>query len=157
MSLRPLVGAPLAALLLLASPGCHDRRLLGPFEGRAAPATEPMDWIAVDSANLEAQQRRRPGSVSYRLQLPDRSARPELRQVELRFLQPLDGAKVDARATGPRQALTVLEGKRVAGETVTIPLGSLEVDEVELVVHHHQRPLPLVRAVRLGRSVRRMD
>jgi hypothetical protein len=142
----------LVGLLLAPASGCRERWLFHPLQRPAAPATE-LVWSGFDPAALEVAEDGRYGTVRYRLRLVTSAAGvPDLQQIELRFREPLEGAKVDARGEGPRQALTLLQGKRIGGDTVRIALAPLELDRLDVVIHHHRRPLPLVQQVRLGRA-----
>jgi hypothetical protein len=150
--------AALAAVVALPA-GCRGRWLLGPFQRRAA-AEEPLAWAPLPAATAVDVFESGHGSVRFRVPL---SATPPgdgtaagavagaLRRVEVRFHDPLDGAAVDAVAVGAPGWLTVVDGKRIGGDTVSVPIPPGDLDRVELTVHHHLRPLPVVREVRLGR------
>jgi hypothetical protein len=92
------------------------------------------------------------GSGQIRFGIP--LGQPGVRRVELRFGGALNGARVDAYASGPRHQLPVMEDRRFRGDTVVVALPELTLDRVEVVVHHHLRPTPLPPGVRLGREVR---
>jgi hypothetical protein len=64
----------------------------------------------------------------------------------LRFRDPLDGARVDAYANGPRLHETLLR-KRIGGDSVLVPMPPGTVDTVEVRVHRNLRPPPIVRDV----------
>jgi hypothetical protein len=142
--------ALLAALLATATAAC-DRHALGAFQGNGA-AAEPLVWTAIDPAGVRTDEDSSRGIASFQIDVPAAVGAGPLRQLELRFVQPLDGAKVDVDAIGARHAVTLLRGKRAAGATVVIPLAPLPLDRIEVTVHHHLRPAPLLQNVRLGRA-----
>lgn len=151
MSLRVVAGRTWLAGLALLAAGCHDRWLFAPFDRRAPRPAEVLDWTPLATDSVDLVETRSPGRVRYRLLLPaGRGARE--RRLEVRFRERLEGAKVDARGTGPRHALTLLHEKRVGGSTVSIPLPTVALEAVDLLVHHHRRPLPLVAEARVGRA-----
>jgi hypothetical protein len=134
--------------------GCRDGWLAGPLQRRApAAGAGALAWTPAPADTAVEVQDDDGGTVRYRMQLPvaDGGAAP-LRGVELRFHEPLDGARVDAWAVSDRGWLVVLAGRRIGGDTVVVPLPPGGQDRIELAVHHHLRPLPVVRSVRLGRS-----
>jgi len=120
----------------------HGRLRLDPFaRGRAAPharlvaTTIEPDQITTSAAPF--------GVVGYHLPLP--AGLSDADSVEVRFRDALDGAKVDAEATGPRSHARLLR-KRVGGDTVTVPLAPGRIDAVDLRVRHGLRPPPILRA-----------
>jgi hypothetical protein len=126
------------------SPPARLRSLLAP----PSPPAARVSWTPLDPGSLEVAEEHAPRNVRYLVRLPAGSGWTEL---ELRFRDGLDGARVDATGSGPRQSLTLLEGRRIGGNTVTIHLAPVPLEVVEVVVHRHFRPLPLVAGVRLGR------
>jgi hypothetical protein len=140
--------AALGAILLVAFAGCHERWLLGPFEGRRQ-APEALAWSSLDPRDVDIVEQRSHGSVRYRVHLPGVAHSRALR-LELRFREPLAGARVDAHGTGPRHALTLVNRRRVGGDTIAVPLAPLAFERVDVIVHHHLRAVPLVQEVRLG-------
>ena len=52
---------------------------------------------------------------------------------------------MDAFVEGPRQRVTVVHGKRVAGDTVAVPLVPGTIDTVDVWVHRRLRSPPIVR------------
>lgn len=142
--------ASLCALVLVASAGCRADGPRARLRALLAPPRRPspISWTALDPASLEVAEERGPRNVRYLVRLPAPAGWSEL---ELRFRQGLDGARVDALGSGPRQSLTLLEGRRVGSDTVTVPLAPVPLEVIEVVVHRHLRPLPLIAGVRLGR------
>ena len=53
---------------------------------------------------------------------------------------------------GPLSSALARAGRRTGGDTVSIPIPPVDVDRLQLTVHHHLRPLPVVAEVRLGRT-----
>jgi hypothetical protein len=147
--LAALAALALALVVLLARRD-RDHWLFGPFQ-RAAPLEERVAWEALPGADVDAYEiaHGMDGAIRVRARLPDGTTGIE--RVEVRFHAPLDGARVDAWAVGDRGWQTLLDGRRVAGDTVAIPVPPGPIDRVELTVHHHLRPLPVVRDVRFGR------
>jgi hypothetical protein len=143
--------ALLAGALVLAPGGCRDGWLLGPLDHGAAPGARDLTWSALDAGEVEVIEDRSRGAVRYRLRLPEGTAGADLRRLDVSFQRPLDGARVDVRGAGPRHALTLLHGRRIGGDTVAIPLAPALTD-VDLVVHHHLRPVPLLARIRAGRA-----
>jgi hypothetical protein len=152
-----VAAAALAAIAAL-SAGCGGRWLLGPFQ-REAAAEEPLSWAPLPAATAVDVVESGHGSVHLRVPLPPTSPATgagagagALRRVEVRFHDPLNGALVDAEVVGAPGWLTVVDGKRIGGDTVAVPIPPGDLDRLELTVHHHLRPLPVVREVRLGRA-----
>lgn len=65
----------------------------------------------------------------------------------LRFADPLDGAKVQAFASGANGQQTLLRDRRVGGAEIEIPLGALPWQTVDVVVHNHLRPAGILNEV----------
>ena len=151
---------PLAMLALAASAGCDGKGaahwLAGRFPGQRARPEPVLAWQEVDPAALVVNNDASRHAVRFSIHVPAGPVAlpsPPVVAVEMVFFDPLDGAKVDASATGPRHTVTLLEHKRFAGDTVTMPLAALPLTDVEVVVHNHLRPPPVIRRVRVGRSL----
>ena len=84
------------------------------------------------------------GVVAFRVPLP--AGTTDADSVELRFREPLDGARVEAFADGPQLHATLLH-KRVGGDTIVVPLPAGAIDLVHVRVHRNLRPPPIVRGV----------
>jgi hypothetical protein len=143
--------ALLTGLLLAAATAGCDGRALGAFQRNGARA-EPLVWTALDPAGVGMQEDPSRRIARFLIDVPAAVGAGPLRQLELCFAQPLDGARVDADAMGARHAVTLLQGKRAGGATVLIPLAPLPLDRIEVTVHHHLRPAPLLQELRLGRA-----
>jgi hypothetical protein len=121
----------------------HGRIHVEPF-ARARPAATgsyvatPIDPGAVTTTEL------RPGVVGYVVPLPPGLIDAD--RLELRFRAALDGARVEAIGGGPRTHATLLR-QRVGGDSVVVPLAPGRIDAVEVRVHRHLRPTPIVREV----------
>ncbi len=147
----------LVTALLSSTAGCvgrdgdggRGRWMFGPF-ARPPEPTRSLTYTRVAPAELEITEDHHGGTVHYRVRPPVVPGGVDLRLVELRFRDPLDGARVDARGAGARQTLTLLHGRRIGGDRLTIPVGALPLESIDVVVHHHLRPTPLVEQVTLG-------
>jgi len=146
---RDAVGLLVAAAALGA--GCRRGWLFGPL-GREPPPVENLAWTEAPADALAVTEGEPRGAVSYAVALPPAAGAPPLRRVELRFAQSLDGARVDVQAIGPRGWLTLVDGRRTGGDTVSIPIPPVDADRLQVTVHHHLRPLPVVAEVRFGRA-----
>ena len=119
----------------------HGRLRLDPFaHARAAPrprlVSAQIDPDAITTSGYGF------GEVSYRVALP--LGLTDCDSVEFRFRDGLDGAKVEATADGPQLHGRLLD-KRIAGDTVAVPLAPGRVDTVDLRVRHHFRAPPILR------------
>jgi len=76
------------------------------------------------------------------------------RSVEVRFTQPLRGAKVDVDAEGEFGRMSLLREERVGGTTLPLLWGMREVKKVVVRVHQHLRKTPIVDGFTSVRSVR---
>jgi hypothetical protein len=71
--------------------------------------------------------------------------------LRVRFAQSLDGMRVDARAVDPRgRVMLILDDRRVASDTVMLDWGPVEMERIEVTLHHHLRPRPVVAQWRAG-------
>jgi hypothetical protein len=82
------------------------------------------------------------GLIAFRIPIPAGTVDGD--SVQLRFREPLDGARVEAFGQGPRTSATLLR-KRIGGDTVVVPLAPGRVDAVDVRVHRNFRPPPIVR------------
>jgi len=152
---------PLAMLAWAASAGCDGKAaapwLTGRLPGHRARPEPVLAWQEVEPAALVVNNDAALHAVRFSIHVPAGPVAtppsPPVVAVEMVFFDPLDGAKVDASATGPRHTVTLLEHKRFAGDTVTMPLAALPLTDVEVVVHNHLRPPPVIRRVRVGRAL----
>jgi len=142
--------ALLAGLLAAVTGGC-DRHALGALQGNGAGA-ESLAWTRIDPAGVATEEDPSRGIAHFQIDVPAAAGAGPLRQLELRFVQALDGARVDVDAIGARHEVTLLRGKRAGGATIVIPLAPLPLDRIEVTVHHHLRPAPLLQELRLGRA-----
>lgn len=76
----------------------------------------------------------------------------EGRVLAVDFVEPLDGAKVDARLSGPSGDVLLFENRRVAGTRVWVEWTNAAAQRVTLMVHKHLRHTPQVRAWQVGRT-----
>jgi hypothetical protein len=157
------VGPLLTSLLLAApcfvpedaTPGWKQAALPREAPALAAPAGVPQfrsgEWLAVVDDRSElylAGVPALPGSTRFDFELGAGG-----RSLELRFEQPLRGAKVDVSAWGPSGPMTLLHEQRVGASTLTLAWGANDVESVSVRVHQHLREPPVVRGLR---SVRRL-
>jgi hypothetical protein len=80
-----------------------------------------------------------PGRLDYRFRMAKGSQR-----LELEFLEPLRGAKVDIIAYSGGRELPLLRERRVAGQSLDTAWSVPDVDTVVVSVHHHFREKPVV-------------
>jgi hypothetical protein len=134
----------LAAALVAPAAGCWGSSDWNPFARKPPPAVPvivtPIDLDAVTASEPS------PWIVRYRVALPPVCPALSASTLKLRFAAPLNGAKVDAVVEGPRQRVTVLDGKRVGGDTIAVPLAPGTLDTVDVRVHRRLRAPPIVRA-----------
>ncbi len=88
------------------------------------------------------------GRMAYTFQVPR-----DARRLELGFLEPLRGAKVDVVAYAGSRAFPLLDEKRHAGSEVAAVWSMEGVDSVVVRIHRHFREKPVVRTWRVGRQV----
>jgi hypothetical protein len=139
---RPIAwGIAAAGALALAAVGLHGRVRLDTL---ARPASRgPLVATAIGADTITTTE---PyfGLIAFQIPLPAGTVDGD--RVELRFREPLDGARVEAYGQGPRTSATLLR-KRVGGDTVVVPLAPGRVDTVDVRVHRNFRPPPIVRDV----------
>jgi hypothetical protein len=141
----------IAGLVALAGAGCRKGWCAGHRErGRTQPG---LVWKTASADAITIREDRDHRRVSYGVQLPTQTE-PALRQVQLRFRDPLEGAKVDASGSSARAGVTLLHEQRFGGDVVTVDLPGVPLDTLEVVVHHHLRRVPILRDVRFGSEVR---
>jgi hypothetical protein len=135
--------APIFVGLVFTLGGCAAGRCADDTPGALAWTTIAPDAIeSAPSAHV----------IRFGIDLPA-SARPARRLV-LCFAHPLDGAEVETFGTGPRHWLTELDERRVSGAALAVELPPLAFRRLDVVVHHHLRPVPLPPHVRIGAEVR---
>jgi hypothetical protein len=111
-----------------------------------------LTWTDLPAHAIHVYEERGHRRTHYCVQLPEGHT---ARAVELRFASSLAGAKVDAWASGPSGQVTLLHERRMRGGIVAVTLPPLALGYVEVVVHHHLRPPPLLRLARVAREVSR--
>ncbi|WP_164007156.1 hypothetical protein [Pyxidicoccus trucidator] len=133
------------------------KRVELPTEAPALAAAEDVDQFRVGEPVqlLESNPRAyvgatkpKPGRMAYTFRFPAGTSR-----LEVSFLEPLRGAKVDATASAEARTFPLLSERRQAGETLVLDWNAADVDGVVVEVHHHLRERPVVRSWRTGRSV----
>jgi hypothetical protein len=140
----------LLAATVFGAAGCRGR---WPFTGHApieARDGAKIAWRAVDASAVEVVDQGERGGVRYRVHLPPADAGGGARHLAISFERPLDGAKIDAVAAGRGNAQPLAHDRRVGGSRVDLPLGTMRWESVDVVVHHHLRQPPIVRAVLLA-------
>jgi len=143
--MRPTVLGVVAAVVLVVAAVLHGRFRLDPFaHARAAPRGAMVATpIGADTVMTSEPSF---GVIAFRVPLPPGTAGAD--SLQLRFREPLDGARVEAFADGPQLHATLLH-KRAGGDTVVVPLPPGPVDSVHIRVHRNLRPPPIVRDVAL--------
>jgi hypothetical protein len=144
---RILLGA---ALALLAGAGCRKGWCAAACDRTRSPARANLTWTTASSDAITIAEEHDGRRVRYGVQLP---AAASLRQVQLRFREGLQGAKVDARGRSLRAEVSLLHDRRFGGNVVTVDLPGVRLEYLAVVVHHHLRPTPILRDVRFGSEV----
>jgi hypothetical protein len=131
------------------SPGWKQVILPNDAPSLAAPAaveqfrSEGMVTIVDERAEIFlAGERTWAGPVVFDLELGAGG-----RSLEVQFVQPLRGAKVDVTARGPSGTMTLLREQRVGADTLKLTWGTNEVERVSIRVHSHLRKEPIVRSL----------
>lgn len=75
------------------------------------------------------------------------------RALELRFVDPLRGAKVDVTAYGDDGPMALMREERIGGAAVTLSWGDNDVRSVTVRVHEHLRKAPVLYAYKSTRRV----
>jgi hypothetical protein len=88
------------------------------------------------------------GRMRYTFRLPKGTS-----QLELEFLDSLNGAKVDVTAYLGTREYPLLSERRQHGEQLVLQWNVEGVDTLEVQVHNHLRERPVVRHWRVGRQV----
>ena len=135
-----------ACASILGLTGCHGRNwTTAPFASGSRHPTAgvgtPLPLSGVDITESGS------GSVSYVVHLSALPPGAPAQRLVLRFADPLDGAKVQAFASGANGQQTLMRDKRVSGAEVEIPLGALPWQTVDVVVHNHLRPTGILNEV----------
>jgi hypothetical protein len=155
--LLALAGMPEGPCFLPSDQSAGWKRVDLPDEAPALAAPAGLDQfrageavllVEADSEAYLGAARSRPGRMAYTFQLPRGAA-----HLEVVFLEPLAGAKVDATAYVGTRAFPLLTGKRQAGASLALDWSMEGVERVVVEVHDHFRPKPIVRHWRLGRWV----
>ncbi|QSQ19601.1 hypothetical protein JY651_30340 [Pyxidicoccus parkwayensis] len=111
-------------------------------------AGEPVRLVESDAKAYVGASSPKPGRMAYTFRFPRGTSR-----LEVSFLEPLRGAKVDATASAEGRTFPLLSERRQSGNTLVLDWNAADVDGVVVEVHHHLRERPVVRAWRTGRSV----
>jgi hypothetical protein len=109
---------------------------------------EPAHLMESDARAYVGATKPKPGRMAYTFRFPRGTSR-----LEVSFLEPLRGAKVDATASAGAWTFPLLSERRVAGASLVLDWNAADVDGVVVEVHHHLRERPVVRAWRTGRTV----
>lgn len=110
-------------------------------------AYEPARVVDTD-AWLYAGAQAELGRMELRFRMPKGSER-----LELDFLEPLRGAKVDVTAYAGDRELPLMRERRVPGASLAVDWSIPDVDTVKVSVHYHLRPQPVARSWRVTRQV----
>ncbi|MCP3138711.1 hypothetical protein [Pyxidicoccus xibeiensis] len=133
------------------------KRVELPSEAPALAAPEDVDQFRVgEPARLRESDPRAyvgatktsPGRMAYTFRVP-----PGTTRLEVAFLEPLRGAKVDATASAGARAFPLLSERRQPGASLVLEWSAADVDGVVVEVHHHLRERPVVRAWSSARSL----
>ncbi len=122
--------------------------LAAPGDVRQFRTGEGAWLLEHDPSAYQGMSRDRAGRTTYRFQLPR-----EARRLDVQFAEDLRGAKVDAVATAGGRRFTLLDGRRVADKRMPVEWGVPGVEWLELTVHQHLRPVPVVAAWTVARWV----
>ncbi|HMF43055.1 MAG TPA: hypothetical protein VKQ32_20420 [Polyangia bacterium] len=141
--MRPTVLGILAAVVLVVAAVLHGRAHLDPFAHARTAPRGPLVTTAIGADTVTTTEPSF-GVIAFRVPLPEGTVNAD--SVELRFREPLDGARVEGFADGPRTHATLLH-KRVGGDTIVVPLPPGPIDSVHVRVHRNLRPPPIVRDV----------
>ncbi|MCY1016211.1 hypothetical protein [Pyxidicoccus sp. MSG2] len=109
---------------------------------------EPARLLESDSKVYVGATHSKPGRMAYAFRVP-----PGTTRLEVSFLEPLRGAKVDATASAEARTFPLLSERRQAGASLVLDWYAADVDGVVVEVHHHLRKRPVVRSWRTGRDV----
>jgi hypothetical protein len=124
------------------------KRLDVPDDAPALAAPKDLEQFRVgesawllerDPTAFQGMDREHAGRSTYRFRLPR-----EARRLDLRFGEDLRGAKVDAVAWAGTRQFSLLDGRRVADSRVSLEWGVPGVEEIDVTVHQHLRPVPVV-------------
>jgi hypothetical protein len=102
-----------------------------PAEPARVVETEPSSYSGSHAHGL--------GRVRFSFTVPK-----DARRLELEFLEPLRGAKVDAEVFTDNRSLPLLDERRTPGKALTLDWDIAEVRTVTVTVHSHFRDRPLV-------------
>lgn len=109
---------------------------------------EPARLLESDARAYVGATHPKPGRMAYAFRVP-----PGTTRLEVSFLEPLRGAKVDATASAGARTFPLLSERRQAGASLVLDWYEADVDGVVVEVHHHLRERPVVRSWRTGRTV----
>ena len=114
--------------------------------GLSAPADvdqfrpgEPAWLVEQDPAAYQGATRESAGKMGYQFSVPAGT-----RRLEVRFLEPLRGAKVDVLAYASGRAFPIWSERRVSEASAEIEWDLPRIEQVLVRVHHHLRPVPVV-------------
>lgn len=108
---------------------------------------EPARVLQSDSSLYSGSRESLPGRLELDFALP-----PDSRRLELEFLEPLQGAKVDATLYAGNRVLPLVRDKRLAGEALELEWDVPDVTSLEVSVHYHLRGKPALRRWRVVRQ-----
>jgi hypothetical protein len=131
------VALPAGAPHLAAPAGVQQFRTSGP-----ATVTHEVTEV------LRSAWRSGVGRHSFDFSLP-----PGTKTLTLRFARPLDSAKVDAIAEGPRGQLVLLDERRSTGAVLALPVPLPDASRAVVTVHSHLRGAPSLEAATAERTV----
>lgn len=109
---------------------------------------EPAWLLERDPSAFQGMTREHAGQSTFHFKLPK-----EARRLDVKFAEDLRGAKVDATAVAGGRQYNLFDGRRIADAQVSVEWGVPGVEALEITVHQHLRPVPVVAAWTVARSV----
>jgi hypothetical protein len=101
-----------------------------------------------DPSAYQGIGRQHAGQTTYHFKIPK-----EGRRLDVRFAEDLRGAKVDAVVLAGGRPYNLLDGRRVGDAQLSVEWGVPGVDGLDITVHHHLRPVPVVAAWTIARWI----
>jgi len=123
--------------------------------GIAAPADveqfrvgESAWLLEQDPAAFQGMTRDHAGQSTFHFKLPR-----ETRRLDVRFAEDLRGAKVDAMVVAGGRQFNLFDGRRIADARLSLEWSVPGAEALEVTVHQHLRPVPVVASWTVARFV----
>lgn len=153
-----LAGSPVGPCYIPSDQTAGWKRVELPTEAPALAAPPELEQFRAGERALFLEENpantylgaseRRLGRMAYTFQLPKGASR-----LDVRFLDSLNGAKVDATAFVGGRAYPLLSERRQHGGRLVLEWNVEGVDSLVVEVHHHLRERPVVHHWWVGRGV----